>query len=94
MMLGRKSAAERVASFLSVLMERNGNRMGAYRQIKLPMSRADIADFLGLTIETVSRCFTALRKSGTIALDGSQTVILLNEPALRAQSQGQVKPAA
>lgn len=94
MMLGRKSAAERVASFLSVLMDRNGERVGAYRQITLPMSRADIADFLGLTIETVSRCFTALRKSGIIALEGSQTVLLLDDAALRAQSQGQMKAAA
>ena len=94
MMLGRKSAAERVASFLSVLMDRNADHVGAYRQITLPMSRADIADFLGLTIETVSRCFTALRKSGIIALDGSQTVILLDDAALRAQSQGQMKEAA
>ncbi|MEM6577190.1 MAG: helix-turn-helix domain-containing protein [Pseudomonadota bacterium] len=94
MMLGRKSAAERVASFLSVLLDRNGGPAGAYRQITLPMSRADIADFLGLTIETVSRCFTALRKSGVIALQGSHTVILLDDAALRAQSHGQPKPAA
>ncbi|MEM6375413.1 MAG: helix-turn-helix domain-containing protein [Pseudomonadota bacterium] len=94
MMLGRKSAAERVASFLCALTERNGQQIGAYQQITLPMSRADIADFLGLTIETVSRCFTALRKSGTIALDGSQKVIVLNEAALQAQSKGQLRPAA
>jgi len=94
MMLGRKSATERVASFIGVLMDRNGSLVNASRQITLPMSRADIADFLGLTIETVSRCFTALRKSGVIALDGSQTVILLDDAALRAQSQGQFKTAA
>lgn len=94
MMLGRKSAAERVASFLNALMDRNSTRTGPCHQIKLPMSRADIADFLGLTIETVSRCFTALRKTGIIALDGSHTVIVRDAAALRAQSLGKMKAAA
>ncbi len=83
MMLGRKSAAEKVASFLLVITERYGEALGAYRQITLPMARSDIADFLGLTTETVSRTFTMLRKAGMIALDGAQTVVVLDPQALR-----------
>lgn len=83
MMLGRKSAKEKVASFLSVLAERYGENLGSYRQVTLPMTRCDIADFLGLTTETVSRAFTTFRKSGLIALDGTQTVILLKPEALK-----------
>lgn len=87
MMLGRKSAAEKVASFLNVLTRRYGEEIGAYRQIDLPMSRSDIADFLGLTTETVSRAFTALRKAGVIALDGAQTIIVLEPDTLSDMSQ-------
>lgn len=77
MMLGQKSASEKVASFLNVVTRSYGEDLGAYRQIHLPMCRGDIADFLGLTTETVSRAFTALRKSGVITLDGAQTIIVL-----------------
>ncbi len=86
MMLGRKSASEKVASFLAVITERHGRDLGAYRQITLPMARSDIADFLGLTTETVSRTFTLLRKSGVIALDGVHTVIVLDADALHAMT--------
>ena len=86
MMLGRKTAVEKVASFLSVITARYGEDLGAYRQITLPMARSDIADFLGLTTETVSRTFTMLRKSGVIALDGVQTVVVLDPGALEAMT--------
>ncbi|SFR09468.1 helix-turn-helix domain-containing protein [Poseidonocella sedimentorum] len=89
MMLGRKSASEKVASFLGALSERVGTRGAGAPEITLPMGRADIADFLGLTTETVSRCFSALRKSGVIRLRGIHTVEILAADALaqRAQSQ-------
>ena len=83
MMLGRKTAAEKVASFLSVITERYGNELGVYRQITLPMARSDIADFLGLTTETVSRTFTMLRKKGIIALEGVHTVIVMDPDGLQ-----------
>jgi len=82
MMLGRKSAAERTSSCLSVLMERTGKPLGAYTHFEFPMNRADIADFLGLTVETVSRTITMLRKSKLIALQNSKSVVVLNEEAL------------
>lgn len=77
MMLGRKSAVEKVASFLIALSDRIGTQLGQYTQVSLSMNRADIADFLGLTTETVSRTFSQFRKSRMIALDGVHTVIIL-----------------
>lgn len=82
MMLGRKSAAEKTASFLSVLMERTGSPLGAYTHFEFPMNRADIADFLGLTVETVSRTITAFRKMKLIALENSKSVVVLDQDAL------------
>ena len=88
MMLGRKSAAEKVASFLCVLTDRFGQDIGEYRQVELPMNRADIADFLGLTTETVSRTLTQLRKSKIIAIDNIHTIIVLRPAALLGLSLG------
>ena len=86
LMLGRKSASERVASFLATLCDRVGAPVGQYQQFTLPMGRCDIADFLGLTTETVSRAITQLRKSKVIALHQIHTVIVLRPDALRALS--------
>lgn len=88
MMLGRKSAAEKLASFLCVLSERVGENLGAYRQVDLPMSRSDIADFLGLTTETVSRTFTQLRKSRIIAINNIHTIIIQRPTALLGLAEG------
>ena len=88
MMLGRKSAAERVASFLCVLADRVGEDLGGYRQVEMPMCRADIADFLGLTTETVSRTLTQLRKRGIIAIDNIHTLTVLRPAALLGLSLG------
>ncbi|UOA33636.1 Transcriptional activatory protein AadR (plasmid) [Sulfitobacter sp. DSM 110093] len=87
MMLARKSATEKVASFLINLAERVGTPIGTYTACSLPMSRADIADFLGLRIETVSRTFTRLRKEDIIALDTSQIVLVKNMGALVSASE-------
>jgi CRP/FNR family transcriptional regulator len=88
MMLGRKSSVEKLASFLMVLSERVGEPLGDFTQITLPMIRADIADFLGLTTETISRTFTQLRKAQIIAIDHVNTVLILKPVALRAIAQG------
>jgi CRP/FNR family nitrogen fixation transcriptional regulator len=72
-----KSAQERVASFLLEMAERvSGN------SIDLPMSRQDIADYLGLTIETVSRTLTSLECAATIEVPTSRRIVLRNRPAL------------
>lgn len=87
MMLARKSALEKVASFLIALSRRTGTPVGNFTMFSLPMSRADIADFLGLTIETVSRTFSLLRKDDIITLETPQTVLIRDMQALIAASQ-------
>jgi CRP-like cAMP-binding protein len=57
-------------------------------QIELPMCRGDIADFLGLTTETVSRTLTQLRKSNIIAIHNIHTIKILRPSALRSLSLG------
>lgn len=88
MMLGRKSSIEKLASFLQVLTDRVGEPLGDFDQVTLPMTRADIADFLGLTTETVSRTFTQLRRSQIIAIDHVNTIIILKPIALQCIAQG------
>ncbi len=88
MMLGRKCAPEKVASFLKTLVERCCDANSRDITVDLPMSRTDIADFLGLTTETVSRCFTALRKDGVIRLKGVHRVEVLSWAALEARASG------
>ena len=73
-----KSAQERVASFLLEMAERTP--MG--NAIELPMSRQDIADYLGLTIETVSRTLTSLESEAAIAVPTSRRIVLCNRSAL------------
>jgi CRP/FNR family nitrogen fixation transcriptional regulator len=77
-MLLIKSAQERVASFLLEMSER-GSADGV---VDLPMSRQDIADYLGLTIETISRTLTILEHDATIELSSSRRIVLRNRPAL------------
>lgn len=88
MMLGRKSSVEKLASFLLVLANRVGTPLGDFDQVTLPMTRGDIADFLGLTTETVSRTFTQLRKSQIIAIDHINTVVILKPIALSSIAEG------
>lgn len=85
-MLCRKSAIERLASFLIYLVRRSPESM-ASSQVSLPMTRADIADYLGLTIETVSRNFTKLRTMGIIALVGTGAVQVRDMNRLRQLSE-------
>jgi CRP/FNR family transcriptional regulator len=80
LLLGRKTARERVASFLVRLRARGGAAPGA--ALDLPMSRTDIADYLGLTIETVSRTFTSLKREGLIGLPDKHRVVIANAQRL------------
>jgi CRP/FNR family transcriptional regulator, nitrogen fixation regulation protein len=73
-----KSAEERVASFLIEMARRSPSG----DEVQLPMSRQDIADYLGLTIETVSRTITHLEGKATIALPTSRRIVLRNRGAL------------
>ena len=67
-LLGRRSADEKVATFLLGWRERLFALKGPSDTVALPMSRQDIADYLGLTIETVSRTFTKLERHGVIEI--------------------------
>ena len=82
-MLGRKSAKERLATFLSTMGDRIGRSVGGGVVLALPMSRREIADSLGLTIETVSRQFTELRALGVIETRGRSDVTILSPERLR-----------
>ena len=86
--LGRKTAAEKVASFL-LLIARNIDPSAVDHKeatFDLPLTRADIADFLGLTIETVSRQLTRLRAEGVIAIENNRHVTVPSLPRLEARS--------
>jgi len=82
-LLGRKTAQEKLASFLYLLSERAVRRGDSGMVLALPMNRTDIGDYLGLTIESVSRCFTQIRKSGAIELVTAHSVRILDKERLR-----------
>ncbi|MCT6855118.1 MULTISPECIES: Crp/Fnr family transcriptional regulator [unclassified Bombella] len=94
MLLGRKTARERLATFL---MEQARpccvygkvwcNEDGPVT-LSLPMSRTDIADYLGLTIETVSRTFSTFKKEGLISIKGASSVTLLAVGSLNNLANG------
>ncbi|MGN6376804.1 MAG: Crp/Fnr family transcriptional regulator [Sphingomonas sp.] len=80
MLLARKSAGERVASFLLEMADRAGGADG--EPVEIMLSRQQIADFLGLTIETVSRKLTALRQSRLVRLPDLKSFVILNRAGL------------
>ena len=89
-LLGRKSAAERLASFFLALLERAELASGsALTSLGLPMSRLDIADYLGLTKETVSRMLAHLRSRRLIRLEAQDRVEVLDRAGLRAMAEGE-----
>lgn len=80
--LGRKTAPERVACFLVAMAGRIGRTDGKATRFTLPMSRRDIADSMGVTIETVSRQLTELRKRGIIETSGRSQIGILDMATL------------
>lgn len=88
-LLGRKTAAERVASFFVALAERAERVIeGETRFIRLPMSRSDIADYLGLTKETVSRVLALLKRQRLIRLDAIDRIEILDRAGLEDVAAG------
>lgn len=83
-LLGRKTARERMASFLLSMADRIGEPRDETISLNLPMSRREIADSLGLTIETVSRQLTELRNRGIIRTRGRSQVTILDKVHLSA----------
>jgi CRP/FNR family transcriptional regulator, nitrogen fixation regulation protein len=80
LLLGRMTASERIAAFLLEMFDRRDRA----RFLDLPMSRSDIADYLGLTIETVCRSLSSLKRDGVIAIPNPQRIELRDRVALEA----------
>jgi CRP/FNR family nitrogen fixation transcriptional regulator len=80
MMIGRQTAVERISGFLIDMAE----RQGGLEHFDIPMTRLDIADYLGLTIETVSRVFAKLRTAGLIKLRSIRCIEIKKHEALRS----------
>ena len=78
LVLGRKTAREKIASLLSIIARRNANLNMAPQKgpitFELPLTREAMADYLGLTLETVSRQVSALKRDGVISLEGKRRV--------------------
>ena len=93
--LGRKSAMERIASFLMMLANRDRDvpvSPEGRLMVVLPMSRTDIGDYLGLRIETISREFSAMKAQGLIRLVSTQRVEILDPERLEAIAAGEALP--
>ncbi len=80
LLLGRKNAMERVASFL-LEMDR---RLATTGMVALPMCRRDVGDYLGLTLETVSRALSQLHADGVLGFSGARQIVLRNRQRLRS----------
>ncbi len=91
LLLGRKSPVEKVASFLLDLCGRE-ERLGEDEIdiVTLPMSRSDIADYLGLTVETVSRTFSRLKTEGVIDLPESSRIVFKERDKLEELAEGMI----
>jgi CRP-like cAMP-binding protein len=81
-LLGRRTATERLASFLLVLARRGCPAQRPGHELGLPMNRVDIADYLGLTVETVSRLFSQLKRRRVIELPEPHRVVVRDWRAL------------
>ncbi|MEO8529605.1 MAG: Crp/Fnr family transcriptional regulator [Deltaproteobacteria bacterium] len=87
MILGRKTARERIASLLVILMRRNHALQGDDTAVfDLPLTREQIADYLGLTLETVSRQFSALKGDGMIELVGRHGIRIVHAARLQVET--------
>lgn len=89
LLLSRKTALERVSSFLLALSRRAEERQEPADPVRFPMIRADMADYLGLTTETVSRCFGRLKTSGVIRLLAGNRASILRPDSLAQLAEGE-----
>lgn len=94
LLLGRKTARERVASFLVSLSDRARRRGDPPSPLALPMGRVDIADHIGLTVETVSRSITRLKRDGFVDLPSPSLVAIRDLRTLRDIADGVAPEAA
>ncbi|MBY0336214.1 MAG: Crp/Fnr family transcriptional regulator [Acetobacteraceae bacterium] len=87
--VGRRTAESRVAAFILGLVEAQRRRGPLPKEIAMPMTRADIADFLGLTLETVSRTLTGFRKRNLIAEPAHQRMQILSMAGIMQLAEGE-----
>ncbi len=88
LLLGRKSAIERIASFLLMLLKRAETLQLPTDPLEIPMSRNDIGDYLGLTTETVSRTLTRLKQGGIITLNSDRRISISAHASLSELADG------
>lgn len=88
LLLGRKTAMERLATFLVRLLHRTERLGGVTEPLQVPIQRSDIADHLGLAIETVSRTFTQLRRDRLIRLERADRVTIMDRGRLEDLAEG------
>lgn len=86
LLLGRKSAREKIATFLTMVGRRTQIKGQSAARFELPLTREAMADFLGLTIETVSRQFSSLRKDGLIVLEDKRSIFIPDPAALQIEA--------
>jgi len=82
--MGQLGALERVIVFIIALSQRNARAGNDPLSLRLPMTRADIADLLGMTIETASRCFTKLRQRQLIEISQNSNIKIKDLNGLKA----------
>ncbi|MBC7634402.1 MAG: helix-turn-helix domain-containing protein [Acetobacteraceae bacterium] len=82
MLLGRMNAREKLAAFLM------GRVVARNRDVALPLARVDLADYLGLTVETISRAFGALKRDGMIVIHNAASITICDYLALKALASG------
>ena len=90
--LGRKTTEEKLASFLLDACRPTAMQTRPNREYGLPMRRSDIADYLGLTTESVSREFSRLKRERVIAMPKPSRIVVLNRAALKAIAAGAATP--
>jgi hypothetical protein len=90
LILGRTTAEQKVGSFLLHMQERARN--GGADRLTLPVSRYDIADFLALSVETVSRSLTGLKERGVITLSGPRDIEIIDHDALAEERDASEEP--
>lgn len=90
LILGRKTAREKIASFLTILARREtgaqGGQPGLDMQVELPLTREAMSEYLGLTLETVSRQMSGLKRDGVILLEGKRRVVIPDFDALMQET--------
>lgn len=88
LLLGRKTASEKLSSFLLALARRSGVTGDAGDPVHVPMTRTDVADYLGLTVETVSRTLGRLKQAGLIEVPNAHEVVLTRRDEIEEIAEG------